>query len=199
MGCVSSSNDENKYEISNMVKESDFINKKINNVEDFNLNDKLVLARVVDVYDGDAIGCVINIFDKFYKFKIRLAEVDIEDLKNEENSNKEITYMARNVLYTLITNDKRINTYDTYDTYENEKYIRDKLKSKCYLVKLYCCNFDKNGNLLAYVFDKGFIFTNVENNKYSILYNKTSSYNYYLIEQELAVYRNDRRKSHIII
>ena len=185
MGCVSSSV-ESKYEISNMVKESDFIDKRIDNVEEFNLNDQLILARVVDVYDCNTLICIINVCDKFYRFKIKLAEVDMENIKNKEHQyyNKEVAKVNRNVLYTLITNDKTINAY------EGKTYIIEKLKSKCYLVKLYCCNFDKNGMLIAYVFNKNFIFNNIENNKGLIQYNKTFSYNYYLIDQDLALYYN---------
>ena len=177
MGCTTS-----------IETKSDFSDKNFDNVDDFSLNDKILLARVVDIYDGDTCICVLNIFDNYYKFKIRLAEIDTEEMKNKNTAKKELAYLARNLLYILITGDQ------TIDIYETRSNIREKLQKTCYMVKLYCSNFDKYGRLLAYIFKKDFIFNNIDNNQNLIESNKRFSYNYYLVDNNLAVYYNGGTK-----
>ena len=62
-------------------------NYNINNTPKFSLSllfkDELVKARVVNIYDGDTITCILPINNKYYNFKIRLAGIDTCEIKSK--------------------------------------------------------------------------------------------------------------------
>ena len=164
MGCITSIEDDTK-------KFNDF---NFYNVPDFSLYNKILLAKVVDIYDGDTCTCILNVFNNYYKFKIRLADIDTPEIKNKIVIKKTMAYVARNRLYNLITG-------DIIDYFESRNSVREKLQKNNYIVKLYCGDFDKYGRLLAFVFNKDFNITNKE-------IDKKVSFNYTLINEKLAVY-----------
>ena len=112
---------------------------------DFSLKDQFLSARVVDIYDGDTITCVIPIFTNFYKFHIRLYDIDTCEMKSKEEENKKLAYKARNRMVEMITN-KIVFDKD------KRKEIRSLLNQHTYMVKIKCGDFDKYGRLLAWIF-----------------------------------------------
>ena len=112
---------------------------------DFSLKDQFLSARVVDIYDGDTITCVIPIFTNFYKFHIRLYDIDTCEMKSKEEENKKLAYKARNRMVEMITNKIVFNK-------DKRKEIRSLLNQHTYMVKIKCGDFDKYGRLLAWIF-----------------------------------------------
>ena len=146
---------------------------------DFSLNNSTHMARVVDIYDGDTITCVLYFNNNYYKFHVRLNDIDTCEIDSKFAINKELAHKARNRLYELITS-KKLN-----DLYTSKKDIRQELNSKTYLVKLSCNEFDKYGRLLAFVYPINSTINEL---------NKLNSYNNILIIEKLAYIYHGKTK-----
>jgi endonuclease YncB( thermonuclease family) len=110
----------------------------------FSLNGIKTYARVVDIIDGDSINCIIPLFNnKYYKFNIRLNDIDTCEMKSKNDMNKKLAIAARDLLFELITNKKLYQL--------SKKEISDILDEDMYLVWIECLNFDKFGRVLAKV------------------------------------------------
>ena len=116
------------------------------NTKEFSLKDKVIIAKVVDIYDGDTITVVINLFDNFWRFNIRLSAIDTCEMKSKNEKAKLLAYKARDRLFHLIC------ACDTTVADLNRKSLRILLNKSNYYVKLKCGDFDKYGRLLAFVF-----------------------------------------------
>lgn len=136
------------------------------------LHNKLFTCRVVDVYDGDTITCIINIYDAKYLVKIRLLEIDTCEMKSVEPKAKYLAYKGRQRMFELITGLK-------IDLTVQNKIIRQYLKEKVYLVNILCGNTDIHGRLLGYVFK---INDEIEQSNNSV----EKSLNYILLKEKLA-------------
>ena len=162
MGCCSSHNE--------------FANYTFDTTDDFSLIGQNVLARVVDIYDGDTCICVLKLFDKMFKFRIRLAGIDTCELKSANGANRLLALAARKRLYQLVTKDMT-----EFDDTIIRNDLREKLNSNSYIVRLVCDNFDKYGRLLCRVYDPDDI-------------HQTRSYNNVLIDEHLAYEYNGKTK-----
>jgi len=100
-----------------------------NNIPYFSFCGNEYECKCVDVYDGDTITVVFKPFIglDFYKFRIRLSEIDTPEIKTHNIKEKELGIYVRDFLRELIL---------------------DKL------IKIKCGEFDKYGRLLAYVYLK---------------------------------------------
>jgi len=96
-----------------------------NKVPIFSLNGKRVIAKVVDVYDGDSVTVVFKYNGKLRRFKIRMYGYDTPEIRTKDIQEKEAAIKARDIL-------------------------RTKILGK--LVKLECGEFDKYGRLLGTIF-----------------------------------------------
>ena len=125
-----------------------FSNSTYNSTPFFSLNGKKMYCRVVNVYDGDTITVVLNIFDGFYKFSVRLNGIDTCEIKSKNEKNKEFACFARSRLISLIT-DK-----DTSETslLKDRRMINNFLNKNVYCVWIECLDFDKYGRLLANIY-----------------------------------------------
>jgi endonuclease YncB( thermonuclease family) len=152
-----------------------------NTTEEFSLNGKYLVTRVVDIYDGDTCTCVLNIFGNYYKFTIRLAEIDTCEMKSKNSETKNLANKARLRLYELITK----TSSENIDQHISRKELRDLLNCNTYLIKILCGEFDKYGRLLGSLFD---ISENVKPNDMS------KSFNHILIREKLAYeYKGDTK------
>ena len=160
---------------------SDFQNYLYNSTLKFNeaLNNKFLVARVVDIYDGDTITCIINIFDNYFLFNVRLGDIDTCEMKSKNVKCKEKARRAQNCLYELITE----KTNDNIDI--TRKDLRFLLESEIYLVNILCGTLDKYGRLLGWIFD----FKDLSQDK-------SKSFNHILINKKLAyLYQGDTKLS----
>ena len=157
----------------------DYNNMTFNNTNYFSLNNMILPAKVVDIYDGDTITLIIYIFDKYHKFIVRLADIDTCEIKGNHNPNlKKRAIQARNRLFNLVT---KLNI--DLDSNITRKEMREKLNNSNYIVNIVCGEFDKYGRLLGWIFDKN-----------EIKQEKYSSYNYNLLNEGLAYVYNGGTK-----
>ena len=121
----------------------DFINHGIN-TELFSLNGIKTYARLVDVHDGDTAKVVFKIFDKYYKFIIRISGIDTAELRSKNDFLKQKSLEARNRVINFLSNDT-IKIYN--DT--SSKDIQNLLNQNLIIVYINCFEFDKYGRLLV--------------------------------------------------
>jgi endonuclease YncB( thermonuclease family) len=69
-------------------------------------SDKIVKARVVDVYDGDTITCVTKYMgsNKFVKIKCRLIGIDTPEMRGGTDETKQDAIKSRDFIKDLIFN-----------------------------------------------------------------------------------------------
>jgi micrococcal nuclease len=90
---------------------------------------KIIEAKVVDVYDGDTIKCVFEVFKgQYYQWNIRLHHIDTPELRSKNELEKKAGYIVKDFLSQLILGK---------------------------IVKLRCGKFEKYGRLLADIEYKG--------------------------------------------
>lgn len=121
----------------------------INNTDDFSLNDLFSESRIVSIYDGDTCTCILPVDKKFYKFNVRLAEIDTCEITSKNSDNKQLALEARKRLCQLISPD-----FDQMDLNISKKDLIEKLNKKCYTIKIKCGEFDKYGRLLGWLYNK---------------------------------------------
>lgn len=112
----------------------------------FSLNGINTYARVVDIYDGDTMTCVIPLFNDYYKFTIRLNGIDTCEIRNKNINLKQKGLMAKKLIIdTLLPNNNC-----TIDITKND--LREYLKSHIVIIWLECLEFDKYGRLLGNIY-----------------------------------------------
>uniref|UniRef100_A0A6C0LCB4 TNase-like domain-containing protein n=1 Tax=viral metagenome TaxID=1070528 RepID=A0A6C0LCB4_9ZZZZ len=109
-------------------------------------------GRLVDIYDGDTVKIVLPVFDSYYKFSIRLNEIDTCEIKSKDKVLQENAIKARNRLFELLTNNK----VDAVNSINGKNDIKKALDAEVYLVWVECDSKDKYGRILANIYkDKG--------------------------------------------
>lgn len=94
-----------------------------------NFDGQVVKAKVVDVYDGDTIKCVFELFGgRYYQWNIRLHHIDTPELRSKNELEKKAGLAVKQYLSTMILGK---------------------------IIKLRCGKFEKFGRLLAVVDYKG--------------------------------------------
>ena len=99
-------------------------------------------ARLVDVYDGDTMTCIIPFQGRYFQFACRLNGIDTSELKNKNKKQKELAYQARH--YAL----KYCCPEYNLDVDIPRKQIQDYLGRNMTTVWLQCYEFDKYGRVM---------------------------------------------------
>ena len=99
-------------------------------------------GRLIDIYDGDTIKVILPTFGSYYKFTIRLNDIDTCEIRSKDKVLQDNAIKARDRLFELVTTSK-VNT-------KND--IKKLLESDVYLVWVECCNKDKYGRILANIY-----------------------------------------------
>lgn len=120
----------------------------INNTSFFSLCGINTYARLVDVYDGDTITCIIPIFDNYYKFHVRLYDLDTCELKSKNDELKHHALLARKKALDILCG------HNNLDLHCCKKDIQHYLIEHNIIIWLECLTFDKYGRLLANVYQK---------------------------------------------
>jgi endonuclease YncB( thermonuclease family) len=142
----------------------------------FSLDGLCTQGRIVDIIDGDSLSIILNIFNNYYKFNVRINGIDTCELKSKNELNKQLAHKARTSLLKLITGFE-----DT--PILSKKEVQNILDKEIYIVYLECLDFDKYGRLLANV------YTTISGNKNELL-------SEYLLKNKLAyVYTGETKLS----
>lgn len=99
-------------------------------------------ARVVDVLDGDTLVVVVNLFDQFFKLKVRLANIDTCEIKSQNPTIHHKAVLARSRLFCLVSNSSNIDIC-------TRDHIQSFLDNHVCLVWLECKNYDKYGRVIS--------------------------------------------------
>lgn len=145
------------------------------NTPKFSLENRILPAKCLDIYDGDTatFGVIIN--HELYKFNMRLSGIDTPEIRPRKNnpnrdSEKKAAKYVRNRVLQLIT-DQEIDLNKNY----TRKQIKNILGNSRKIVYLKCGKFGKFGRCLIKV------FLNEED-----LDDKTKSINKILLRENLA-------------
>lgn len=134
----------------------------------FTLNGIKTYARLVDVYDGDTVTCVFQIFgDNYYKFNIRLNGIDTAELKGAD---KVRALGARHKILDYICEEYNYNLKE--DCLRSE--IQDFLKKHTIIIWLECYDFDKYGRILGDIYKNKEVMESIS----SILLKSNLAYKY---------------------
>ena len=180
MGNLSSYKNQNKQLDNQLDQQFNWSEHNFTNTDNYTLNNQKFICRVVDIYDGDTCICILPLYNSFYKFNIRLADIDTCEMKSKVEYNKNLALLARMRLYELI-----IGSKSNLDLEITRKDLRTELNNNVYLIKLMCGEFDKYGRLLGWLFD---------NNDTDILLSHDKSFNHILINEKLAYLYNGKTK-----
>lgn len=109
---------------------------------ELSINGLKTYGRLIDVYDGDTVKVILPTFGSYYKFTIRLNDIDTCEIRSKDKVLQNNGIKARDRLFELVTNIKVITKND----------IKKTLESDVYLVWVDCCNKDKYGRVLANIY-----------------------------------------------
>jgi len=111
-----------------------------NNTPSFSLQNLECYCRVVKIHDGDTFTIILPVFNSFYRFSVRLIDIDTCEIKSVNPTCKMIATNARKRLFELVTKQTSSDLSD--------KFLSDNV----YLVYIKCKDFDKYGRLLGDVY-----------------------------------------------
>jgi len=113
----------------------------------FTMNGMKTYARVVNVIDGDTLSLVIPLFDKYFKFTVRIYGIDTCEIHSNDAEIKDKGLKAK---YRVI---EMLSKKDVKDVLcISRKQIIDLFNNNMSIVWIECLDFDKYGRLLANVF-----------------------------------------------
>jgi len=75
-----------------------------------------LLAKVVDVYDGDTCTVIISILDQMQEFKVRLLRINSEEIRQPKNRENRITLKARALVEKQTLSDQVLGKLVLLDT-----------------------------------------------------------------------------------
>ena len=143
-------------------------------VKEFSLQGHILLAKVVYVYDGDTVHCVVKLNNQLTKFNCRLLGIDSPEVAPKNIVDKEARQQevssaikSRNYLIERVTDQK-------VDDNISKKDVKELCKKSTKLVSIKCHEFDKYGRLLIEIYDmenmNKSINMNMIDNKYAVAY-----------------------------
>lgn len=107
----------------------------------FSLKGTKTWARVVQIYDGDTITCVLPVLGAHYKFSVRMAGIDTCEMRSSNPAVMAKAIIARDRVFESITG--------LYSMGLSKKELTEVLGREVYLVWLECQGWDKYGRLMA--------------------------------------------------
>jgi len=111
----------------------------------FSLEGMNTFGRVVDVIDGDTLHVVIPLFDKYYKFIVRLIGIDTCETNSDNIDVKNKALQAKYRVIELLLPNKKINEIMGIP----KKQIKQFLDEYVSIVWIEFGDFDKYGRALA--------------------------------------------------
>jgi endonuclease YncB( thermonuclease family) len=123
--------------------------EQTNRIPEFSLKDRIMLCKIVNIYDADTCKAVFELDGTYVKFTLRLNGIDAPEMRpslSNQNRDEEIiaAMRARNRLVQLVT-DCNIDLDETY----SKKILQTIIDTSRKIVQIKCGSFDKYGRLLA--------------------------------------------------
>lgn len=130
----------------------------------FDMKGQVVVAKVVKIYDGDTITCIINNMNQWIKYRIRLSDIDTCEMKlNAKNiSPEDSPYIERSIRCGRVAKARLINLIScgrvVYDTENIDKTYPDTIdrliKDLNIFVRIKIEKFEsKYGRQLGWIYD----------------------------------------------
>lgn len=119
----------------------------------FSLNGIKCLAKVITVKDGDTLVLATKISNSFYKFNVRLANIDTCEIKSKNQKIKQLGLTAKYRVIDLFCKTKNVKINFNLDSM-TKKEIQDIFEKNCFIAWIECYEFDKYGRVLADVYVK---------------------------------------------
>jgi endonuclease YncB( thermonuclease family) len=107
----------------------------------FSLCGTATWARVVQIYDGDTMTCVLPVLGAHYKFAVRMAGIDACEMRSSNAAAKARAVLARDRVFERITGCNPMG--------KNKKEMAEVLENDVHLVWLECQGWDKYGRLMG--------------------------------------------------
>lgn len=152
------------------------------NTESFDINSPFfslagyeTKGRIVNVIDGDSLIVILPLFDRYYKFRVRLKGIDTCETDSKNLELKEKALFSKYRIIELLTKDyKKIQDIIGIT---NKQILDIFINFKC-IVKVNCFEFDKYGRLLVDIY----------------IYDNYKSLSEILISEKLAYYYDGKTK-----
>lgn len=143
---------ETQHESTSIVSSFDLFKKHDINTPKFTLEGTKCVGRVVDVYDGDTLTCVIPVHGQMYKYDIRLNGIDTPEIKTKDENEKKKAIDARDFLICqMLCNAELENEFNCLGNFKR-KDVQCFLQKHVILVWIHCYEFEKYGRLLADIY-----------------------------------------------
>lgn len=137
----------NSIELKELFKKYDIKTPK------FTLEGLKCEGRVVDIYDGDTMTCVIPVHGRMYKYDIRMKGIDTPELKSKNENEKKKAVDARNFLIRkILCNVELDNDFCCLGHNCKRKDIQNFFQKHVVLIWIQCYEFEKYGRLLADIY-----------------------------------------------
>ena len=117
------------------------------NVSKFSIHNENVLARVVDIVDGDTMVLVFELLGEYFKFNARLKGIDVSELHNSNDDLKQVSASAKMRVLSVLLADNNVASYGYLPS--DRKEIRSLCQKHPLLVYVDCDGFDKYGRVLV--------------------------------------------------
>lgn len=121
----------------------------IHNTKPFSLEGRIAHCRVVDVYDGDTLTAIIQIYPGYFsQIKIRLNGIDTPEMRGGTIESKARAIDARNRLLQFITARSDID-FRKKSTVDIRTFLNSKIPC---MVFIKCYHHDKYGRVLGDIY-----------------------------------------------
>jgi endonuclease YncB( thermonuclease family) len=123
------------------------------NTPPFSLDGKLHRTRVIDVYDGDTIKAIVELFPGLcYVFRFRLRHIDAPEIRGRGGCDRERALASRNRLIEMVSSIRHPPPPTTPTTFASRKDVQRWFDAHCCIVYVRCFGVCKYGRPLADVF-----------------------------------------------
>jgi endonuclease YncB( thermonuclease family) len=113
------------------------------NTKKFTLQGINTYGKIIDIYDGDSIKCIIPLFNDYFIFDIRLNGIDTCEIHSTNDILRKKALEARKKVLDILDPDNNV------DKNASKKEIQEYLSKSNVIAWVKCYDFDKYGRIMA--------------------------------------------------
>jgi endonuclease YncB( thermonuclease family) len=113
------------------------------NTKKFTLQGINTYGKVIDIYDGDSIKCIMPLFNDYFVFDIRLNGIETCEIHSTNEILRKNALEARKKVLDILDPDNNV------DKNASKKEIQEYLYKNNVIAWLKCYDFDKYGRIMA--------------------------------------------------